>query len=75
MSELEKNAKRFRHAHAVPLSQWSRGWLILEISGIIGDPAYMMMTDDERRGRDLPVTDDEMRAFIAIRRGISPNVQ
>jgi hypothetical protein len=75
MNHLEENARIFRTASHVPLSKWPRGWLILEICGIINSPVYMLMTDDERRGRDLPVSDDEMRAFIALRRGIPIGVQ
>lgn len=54
----------------VPLSKWPSGWLKLEVAGIIGDPTYLLMTDQDKNGRDWPVTDAEMRVFIMKHKGL-----
>jgi hypothetical protein len=54
-----------------PLFEWPSGWLKLEVASLFNAPEYLVMTDDEKRKTLLPVTDGEMREFVAIRREIN----
>jgi len=56
------------HPKDTPLEQWPSGWLKLEIASLLDTPAYLWLHDSEKRRDGYPVTDDEMRAFIAERR-------
>lgn len=49
----------------VPLSEWPRAWLVLEVAALVKEPLYIMATDAEKEARGWPVTADEMRAYIA----------
>ena len=51
--------------YETPLAEWSRGWLVLECASVLGWAAYIIATDDEKREKGVPVTDDEMRDFLA----------
>ena len=49
----------------VPLEQWPLGWLAMECASLLDDPLYIVMHEHERRSRNLPATEQEMRAFIS----------
>ena len=40
----------------------------MEIASLYDLPDYLVMTDDEKRRAQMPVTDAEMRLIIAARR-------
>lgn len=51
-------------ANDVPLAQWPRSWLVLQVSSILEDPLYVTMSDAQRRAEGLPVSEDDMRVLI-----------
>lgn len=51
-----------------PLKDWHSGWLKLECASLLDEPLFIMLHDHEKREKNYPVTDDEMRAFIQKRR-------
>jgi hypothetical protein len=57
-----------KHPKDTPLSEWPSGWLKMEIASLYDLPDYLVMTDDEKRRAQMPVTDAEMRLIIAARR-------
>lgn len=52
------------HPNTVPLSQWPTGWLKLECMQILAQGSFLFMTEQEKRSKGYPVTDNEMRDFI-----------
>lgn len=56
------------HPKDTPLENWTPAWLKMECASLLDAPNYIMMHDHEKRAEGLPVTDDEMRAFIRARR-------
>lgn len=58
-----------RTPREVPLEEWPRAWLVLELCSILRNPTYMVMTEHEKVEKNLPVTDGEMRAVIRDKRG------
>jgi hypothetical protein len=52
------------HIKDVPLEQWPPGWLKLQVASLLGEPAYILMTDKEKKSIGLPVSEEEMRAYI-----------
>lgn len=57
------------HPKDMPLDQWPPGWLKMAVASLLDMPEYIMMHDHDREDRELPVTHDEMRAFIQSHRG------
>lgn len=53
-----------------PLSKWPRGWLIMEVAGIIGRPEFMLMDKQTRENNGYPDSDDALREFILRHRGL-----
>lgn len=53
-----------RHPSTTPLSEWSRGWLVMETARLLGNPSYILMYDSEREKAGLPATDEQMRTLI-----------
>jgi hypothetical protein len=47
-----------------PLEKWPPGWLKLEVARLSQESSYLIMTDKEKKSLGLPVTEEEMRAFI-----------
>jgi hypothetical protein len=47
-----------------PLEEWTEGWLKLEVAVLARKSLYIIMTDKEKEAAGLPVTADEMRAYI-----------
>jgi hypothetical protein len=43
-----------------PMEMWPDGMLRREFAGRIDRPAYLVMTDEEKRERHLPVTREEL---------------
>jgi hypothetical protein len=52
------------HIKDVPLERWPPAWLKLQIASLLGAPDYIIMTNEEKRKAGLPVSLDEMRAYI-----------
>jgi len=52
------------HIRDIPLERWPPGWLKLQVASLLGEPGYILMTDKEKRGIGLPVSVEEMRAYI-----------
>jgi hypothetical protein len=52
------------HIKDVPLEQWPPGWLKLQVASLLGEPGYILMTNKEKKDIGLPVSDEEMRAYI-----------
>ena len=52
------------HIKDVPLERWPPGWLKLQVASLLGEPAYILMTDKEKKSIGLPVSEEEMRAYI-----------
>ena len=52
------------HIKDVPLERWPPGWLKLQVASLLGGPAYILMTDKEKKSIGLPVSEEEMRAYI-----------
>jgi hypothetical protein len=50
-----------------PLAEWPIGWLKLEVSSLLKNTSYLIMTQDEKLEQDLPATEAEMRTFIQDR--------
>lgn len=50
----------------IPLGKWLSGWLKMECGSILREtePCFILLHDHEKVKLRLPVTDDEMRAFI-----------
>jgi hypothetical protein len=42
------------------------GWLKLEVAALLGMPEYIMMFPQQCRERGLPVTEEQMRAYIRL---------
>ena len=60
-----------RDPNNTPLLKWPSVWLKMEVASLFHAPEYLVMTDNEKREVLMPVTDGEMREFIAIRREIN----
>jgi len=56
------------HPKATPLEQWPPAWLKLEVASMLDDAKFMTMHEHEKQARGLPVTNEEMRAFIRSHR-------
>lgn len=56
------------HPANVPLNKWTDGWLKLECASLSGNVEFIWMHDHEKRAHNLPVTRDEMVAYIETRR-------
>lgn len=52
------------HIKDIPLEKWPPGWLKLQVASLTGSPEYLLMRDHEKRKANLPVSDEEMRAYI-----------
>jgi hypothetical protein len=52
------------HPSKVALDNWSVGWLKLEVANLTKNPLYIIMTDEEKKTHNLPVTTEEMRDYI-----------
>ena len=63
-------SKQRPHPSTTPLDQWPPAWLKLECSDLLNDGMFIMLHDHEKRAKGLPVTDDEMRAFIREHRNL-----
>lgn len=54
---------------AVPgVDSWPRGWLVLEVANLARRPDYIVMYDEEREAQGLPVSTEDMRAYVRRRR-------
>ena len=51
----------------VPLRDWQEGWLKLEVASLSHHPEYPHMHDQEKRSKELPVTREEMIAYITAK--------
>lgn len=51
-------------AMMVPLRDWQEGWLKMEVATLSHNPGYPLMNDQEKRSKELPVTREEMIAYI-----------
>jgi hypothetical protein len=47
-----------------PIEQWEPRWIVFKVAMIIGRPEYLSMNDQDKRKANLPITRDEMLAFI-----------
>jgi hypothetical protein len=54
------------HIKDIPLEKWPPGWLKLQVASLIGNPEYILMRDHEKRHANLPVSAEEMRAYIKM---------
>jgi hypothetical protein len=52
------------HVKDIPLDKWPPGWLKLQVASLMGTPDYLLMHDREKKKVGLPVTEEEMRAYI-----------
>lgn len=57
-----------RHPASTPLSEWSDGWLVMEVASLLDTPGYVMMSDTEREREGYPASRDQRADFIAARR-------
>ena len=57
-----------KHPNTTPLAEWPQAWLTFACASILQRPEFIAMRDDERRAAGLPVSDGDMRAFIAEHR-------
>jgi hypothetical protein len=46
------------------VKRWTTGRLRIETADLLKMPRYFLMTNDQKRKQDLPVTDEDMREFI-----------
>ena len=51
-------------AMMVPLRDWQVGWLTMEVATLSHHPEYPLIHDQEKRSKELPVTREEMIAYI-----------
>ncbi len=51
-------------AMMVPLRDWTEGWLKMEVGSLSHHPDYPLMHDQEKLSKELPVTREEMIAYI-----------
>ena len=54
-------------AMMVPLRDWQEGWLKTEVATLSHHPEYPLMHDQEKRAKELPVTREEMIAYITAK--------
>jgi hypothetical protein len=54
-------------AMMVPLRDWTEGWLKMEVASLSHHPEYSHMPDHEKRSKELPVTREEMIAYITAK--------
>ena len=54
-------------AMMVPLRDWTEGWLKMEVATLSHHPEYPLMHDQEKRSKELPVTREEMIAYITAK--------
>ncbi|MGA2488126.1 MAG: hypothetical protein ABSF49_19405 [Roseiarcus sp.] len=54
-------------AMMVPLRDWQEGWLKMEVATLSHHPEYPLMHDQEKRSKELPVTREEMIAYITAK--------
>ena len=52
----------------VPLSEWSDGWLAMEVASLLDEPLYLVTHYDEKLDRKWPATRQEMIVYIEDRR-------
>lgn len=64
--------KTVKHPNNTPLEEWPPAWLKLEVASMLDECMYPIMHDWEKRDRGLPVTVDEMRAYIKAHRSDDP---
>lgn len=57
-----------KHPKDIPLSQWSDGWLKMEVASLLDTPGYILMSDAEREREGYPASRDQRADFIASRR-------
>lgn len=57
-----------KHPKDIPLSEWSEGWLKMEVASLLDVPGYILMSKDERKRADYPSTRVGRMEFIAARR-------
>ena len=46
------------------IKEWPTSRLRIETADLLKIPRYLIMTADQKREQDLPVTNEEMRDFI-----------
>jgi len=51
----------------VPLRDWQEGWLKMEVATLSRHPEYPLMKDQEKRSKELPVTREEMIAYVTAK--------
>jgi hypothetical protein len=54
-------------AMMVPLRDWQEGWLKMEVATLSHHSEYPLMHDQEKRSKELPVTREEMIAYITAK--------
>ncbi len=54
-------------AMMVPLRDWQEGWLKMEVGSLSHHPEYALMPEHEKRSKELPVTREEMIAYITAK--------
>lgn len=57
-----------KHPKDVPLSEWTEGWLKMEVASLLDTPGYVLMSDSEREQEGYPASRDQRADFIAARR-------
>lgn len=57
-----------KHPKDIPLSQWSDGWLKMEVASLLDTPGYILMSDVENEREGYPASRDQRADFIASRR-------
>jgi hypothetical protein len=64
MGGAEKMKPPKKHPRTTALEDWPEGWLKLEVANLTKYPSYIVMTDEEKREVNYPVTVEEMRQYI-----------
>lgn len=64
--------KKEHHPNNTPLEEWPPAWLKLEVASMTDNHMYIIMHDHEKKAAGLPVTEDEMRAYIKAHRSDGP---